>query len=113
MKHRLLRFLPAFTLLAAFGCSNEAGPAVAVNPATLYTQMCARCHGEDGKGDPVLKQSMPVRDFTHPEFRARATVDDIERIIMSGKNMMPSFGSNLSGPKIQAIAGHVKRLAEK
>jgi mono/diheme cytochrome c family protein len=99
--------------LLAAGCSNEAGPAIAVNPATLYTQMCARCHGEDGKGDPQLKLTMPVRDFTNPEFRQRATVDSIEMVIMTGRNQMPAFGSNLSAPKIQAIAGHVKRLAEK
>jgi mono/diheme cytochrome c family protein len=99
--------------LSLVACGNEAGPAIPVNPALLYTQMCARCHGEDGKGDPELKKTMPVRDFTHPEFRARATADDIERVIMTGKNQMPAFGSNLSGPKIQAIAGHVKRLGAR
>ncbi len=83
---------------------------MAVDPAVLYGQSCARCHGVDGKGDPQIRQQMPVRDFTDPAFRARAATGELERVIMAGKNQMPSFGGALSQPKIQALAGYVKRL---
>ena len=56
------------------GCNTggDAGPAMAVEPAAIYAQMCARCHGADGRGDPELKKTMPVRDFHDPAFqRAR------------------------------------------
>ena len=44
----------------------------------IYAQMCARCHGADGRGDPEIKKTMPnVRDFHDPAFRARATTDAI------------------------------------
>jgi mono/diheme cytochrome c family protein len=98
----------------AAGCGNDAGPAMPIDPAVLYTQMCTRCHGQDGRGDAVLMKTMPtLRPFSDPEVRARLRTDDIERIIMTGKNQMPSFGAQLSGPKIQAVAGHVKRLGLK
>jgi mono/diheme cytochrome c family protein len=100
-------------LLAACEATNHAGPAMPVDPAALYAQNCARCHGADGRGDPELKKTMPVRDFADPEFRARANNQEIERIIMAGRNQMPAFGEMLSGPKIQSLTGYVRRLGGK
>ena len=107
--------LLALPLLLAAGCTTtDAGPALPVDPAVIYAQMCARCHGIDGHVDPQLKQTMPtMRDFSDPEFRARVKNDDIEQVIMAGKNQMPPFGGALSLPKIQALTGHVKRLSRK
>jgi mono/diheme cytochrome c family protein len=103
--------LPAL-LLAVAGCSsNDAGPAVAVDPAAVYGQMCARCHGADGKGDPEIKKMMPVRDFTDPAFQAIAKTDMVERVIMGGRGQMPAFGGTMSTLKIQSLAGYVRRLA--
>jgi mono/diheme cytochrome c family protein len=94
-------------------CTNDAGPAVAVDPVVIYTQMCARCHGVDGRGDATLKATMPtLRDFSDPVMRGM-TNDQIEQVIMSGKNQMPAFGSLLSLPKLQTLTGYVKRLGAK
>jgi mono/diheme cytochrome c family protein len=113
MKPSLLAAL--LSLLLAAGCTTtDAGPAVPVDPAVIYAQMCARCHGIDGHGDPQMKQTMPtMRDFSDPEIRTRVTNDDIEQVIMAGKNQMPGFGGALSLPKIQALTGHVRRLGGK
>src|SRR5579863_1445806 len=72
----------------AAGCSNDAGPAVPVDPAVMYAQNCARCHGADGKGDPDLKKTLPVRDFSVPLFLVKAQPDDLARTIMAGKGQM-------------------------
>jgi mono/diheme cytochrome c family protein len=94
------------------GCAGEdAGPAVPIDPAVMYAQTCARCHGLDGRGDPEIRKTMPnVRDFHDPEFQARAKTDDIARTIMAGKGQMPAFGAGLSLPKIQSLSGYVRRL---
>jgi mono/diheme cytochrome c family protein len=92
------------------GCSNDAGPAVPVDPAVMYAQNCARCHGADGRGDPELKKTLPVRDFSDPVFLAKAQTDDLVRTIMAGKGQMPAFGASLSLPKIQSLSGYVRRL---
>lgn len=98
--------------LAGGGCSvnDDAGPAVPVDTSVIYAQMCARCHGADGRGDPELKKTMPVRDFHDPAFRARASTDEIVRVMMAGRGQMPAFAQNLSLPKMQALSGYVQRL---
>lgn len=98
--------------LAPLACSsNQAGPAHPVDPVTLYGQMCTRCHGADGRGDAEMRKTMPtIRDFGDPELRQRS-VEEIEGVIMGGRNLMPGFGASLSRPKIQHLGGYVRRLA--
>ena len=112
---RRSRFLFAGAALAAWlsacSSSNEAGPAHPVDPVALYGQMCARCHGVDGRGDAEMKKTMPtIRDFGDPELRNRS-VEEMEGVIMAGRNLMPGFGAALSRPKIQHLGGYVRRLA--
>lgn len=110
---RLAALLLTAGTFAATGCSSpgdDPGPALPVEPAALYAQMCARCHGADGRGDPELKKTLPVRDFSDATFQAKASTDEIARTIMAGKNQMPAFGGLLSPPKIQSLSGFVKRL---
>lgn len=89
---------------------DDPGPAMPVDPAALYAQMCVRCHGVDGRGDAEMKKTMAVRDFSNPEFQARAASEDLARTIMAGKGQMPAFGGLLSTPKIQSLSGFVRRL---
>ena len=114
-QRRLLAVLVAALGLAG-GCTSpgdDPGLPVAVDPAVIYAQMCARCHGADGRGDPQIRQQLPVRDFSDPVFQARASNDDVARVIMAGKGQMPSFGGMLSQPKIQSLSGYVRRLGKK
>lgn len=115
MKDRRLSsgFWVTLVVLGA-GCGNpsEAGPRMPVDPAVLYGQMCARCHGADGRGDAEMMKTIPgIRDFSSPEFRA-SNPETMEQVIMAGKNQMPGFGASLSRPKIQHLAGYVRRLGE-
>jgi mono/diheme cytochrome c family protein len=118
---RLLRALGAVVLggfvVGGFaGCTSpgdDPGQPIPVDPAVIYAQMCARCHGADGRGDAQIRQQLPVRDFSDPVFQARATNEEIQRVIMAGKNQMPSFGGMLSQPKIQSLSGYVRRLGKK
>jgi mono/diheme cytochrome c family protein len=107
----------AFVALAAVAspaCStnDDVGIAMPVDPAVMYAQNCARCHGANGRGDPEIKKTLPVRDFSDPEFQARAQTDDLVRVIMAGKGQMPAFGASLSLPKIQSLSGYVRRLGK-
>jgi mono/diheme cytochrome c family protein len=89
---------------------DDPGPAIPVDSAAIYAQMCVRCHGVDGRGDPELKKTLPVRDLSDAGFQARMSSEEIARTIMAGKNQMPAFGGLLSVPKIQSLSGFVKRL---
>lgn len=103
-------------LFGGLGCTSpgdDPGLPVAVDPAVIYAQMCARCHGIDGRGDAQMRKQLPVRDFSDPVFQARASNEDVQRVIMAGKGQMPSFGGMLSQPKIQSLSGYVRRLGKK
>ena len=111
-----MQLVLAAVLGLAAGCTSpgdDPGLPVAVDPGVIYAQMCARCHGADGRGDPQIRQQLPVRDFSDPAFQARASNDDVARVIMAGKGQMPSFGGMLSQPKIQSLSGYVRRLGKK
>lgn len=110
-----MRRLVALLVLAGACSSPAGGPGVPrpVEPAALYAQNCARCHGPDGKGIAALRESLPaLRDLTAPDVKARSSAE-LERVIMTGRNQMPSFGGQLSPPKIQAVVGYVRELGAK
>ena len=110
----VLALLAVAGTLTASGCDapGRAGPAAAVDPRALYGQNCARCHGADGRGDPEMKKSMPtIRDFSDPTFRAMSH-EQMEQVIMAGRNLMPGFGAALSRPKVQHLGGYARRLGE-
>ena len=96
--------------VAACTTGDDPGPAQAIDPAVIYAQMCARCHGMDGRGDAEIKKTMQVRNFHDPGFQVRATTEEIVRVVMAGKGQMPAFGASLSLPKMQALSGYVRRL---
>ena len=106
----LLAGVAAAVTVASCTTGDDPGPAQAVDPLVVYGQMCARCHGVDGRGDPEIRKTMAVRDFHDPAFRVRATTDEIVRTLMAGKGQMPAFGGSLSLPKMQALSGYVRRL---
>ena len=86
-------------LVGACSNSNDAGPAVAVDPAALYSQNCARCHGPDGRGDPEMKKTMPtIRDFSDPMFRAR-NADEVAQVIMAGRTSPSGWPEVLPEPR--------------
>jgi len=101
--------LTSAALLGA--CRQEAGPISAVSPVELYDQMCIRCHGANGKGDPTIAQTMPVKDLTSPEVK-EIGAERLGQIIMAGQNQMPAFGNALTPRKIQALVGYILKLGE-
>jgi mono/diheme cytochrome c family protein len=107
-----LAFVTLAAVLAGAGCTtgDDPGPPVPVDPGVIYAQMCARCHGNDGRGDAEIKKTLPVRNFHDPVFQQKATTDEIVRVVMAGKGQMPAFGASLSVPKMQALSGYVRRL---
>ncbi len=64
--------------------------------APVFRQNCSGCHGTDGGGTGIAPTLKAVND---PAL--------VERIVKSGKGLMPSFASRLSGPQINAVAEYV------
>jgi mono/diheme cytochrome c family protein len=81
--------------------------------AALYRANCARCHGEDGKGDRRSIGLYPNLDLTASPLaragpRGRGA---IARRISEGYGAMPGFGNRLDAEELRSLTDYVPRLA--
>ena len=80
---------------------------------TLFNETCARCHGEDGRGETRLGEMLGAPNFTDEKFWKEEKGD--ERFITSitnGKDGMPAFGKKLSKEEISALLVYVRRFSK-
>ena len=111
-------------ILTVMLCAWQARPApqekgVAENKesaqtAEMFKDRCARCHGEDGRGQTVIGQMVGAPNFTdetwwNEEKGERRFV----RTITEGKGEMPAFGKKLTRSEIRALAAYVKTFRKK
>ena len=76
-----------------------------------FNEKCARCHGEDGRGETPSGDTLGVPNFTDEKFWKEEKGD--ERFINSitnGKEAMPAFGKKLSKQEISALVVYVRRF---
>ena len=79
----------------------QSGPnAPAAKGERVFVQICAPCHGPERKGNPA--QNVP----SLLEVGKKLSLDDIVRLLGTGRGMMPSFGF-LSEPQKQSLAGFI------
>ena len=77
--------------------------------AELFKDRCARCHGEDGRGQTVIGRMVGAPDFTKEGWWDEEKDERrFVRSIAEGKGEMPAFGKKLSRPEIKALAAYVK-----
>ncbi len=76
--------------------ANIATPAVG---KTIYESKCTNCHGTDGK-----MGMSGAKDLTQYAM----TPEQKLAIVKTGKNVMPSFSSQLTEEQIKAVADYVK-----
>ena len=94
------------------GPSHGTGPSNAQpsadDPAVIYRNQCAMCHGNTGKGDGISAGALTVkpRNYSDPKWQASVTDDDIKKtIVLGGKGVgknpsMPDFPSLQNKPEV-------------
>jgi mono/diheme cytochrome c family protein len=75
----------------------------------LFREKCARCHGEDGRGQTVIGRMVGAPNFTdehwwNEEKNERRFVHSVTE----GKGEMPPFGKKLTRTEIKALAAYVR-----
>ena len=97
-------------LLAIPVLSARAGDAKA-----LYAKDCAKCHGEDGKGQTKMGQKLGIKDYSDAKVQAALTDDQIKKAIKEGVTdkegkvvMKPTEG--LTDDEIKALVAKVRSL---
>jgi len=89
--------------------------AFAVDTATTWTEVCAKCHGADGKGDTKMGHKLSISDLTDPKVQAKFTDEEAFKSIKSGRTddkgkttMKPAEG--VTDADITALVAYVRAL---
>ena len=100
---------PAAGLLAAvLAC----GPPDPFTPEAGYGYYCARCHGDDGAGDPRAVALNPKLDLVASEMVLRGDRELVRDRILQGKGAMPGFEKKLTPEEVEDLVDYTFELAE-
>jgi mono/diheme cytochrome c family protein len=97
-----------FLILASSALSTHGAEA-----AANWTEHCAKCHGEDGKGDTKSGRKLDIADLTKADVQAKFTDAEAMKAVKEGVKdkggklaMKPIEG--LSDPEIKALIAIVR-----
>jgi len=80
-----------------------------------YDKMCKSCHGVDGAGNEakakMLKLDPAKLNLGRPEG-ASLTKDDLKKIILEGKDKMPSYAKKLTAAEVDPVVDLTAELAK-
>ena len=80
-----------------------------------WDNLCAKCHGADGKGDTKMGAKLGCKDFTDAKVQADIKDDAAAKAIKGGlkstddKTLMKPFDS-LSDEEVKALVAYVRGL---
>jgi len=118
IRSTILCAIGVFALLTIFGCQDEprkSDAELGLNPTQaigrhVFDANCARCH------EPYSKRGLhgpSLHDVYKKQYLPSgmpANDDRITEVIVRGRAKMPSFGSTLSDPQINALLAYLKTL---
>jgi mono/diheme cytochrome c family protein len=93
----------AALVFAALGAYGVAVYAADKHPSDEFLQYCAKCHGEDGKGETPKGKQLKARNFTDEQFQAEESDTELIESVTKGKEDMPPFGKKLSKEQIESL----------
>jgi len=79
----------------------------------VYTRMCSRCHGAEGKGDGTAATA-PVPDLTDAKWDYGASDGEMFAVIHDGVSAdMDGYAGRLSDTDIWNVVNYVRSVAAK
>lgn len=103
------------TLIAlAFACAALTA-AHAADAASNWTDKCAKCHGQDGKGETKMGRKLSISDFTDAKVQATFTDEEAFNAMKrgltdnKGKTTMKAI-EGLSDEDMKALVPYVRSL---
>ncbi|HQY58524.1 MAG: cytochrome c [Nitrospira sp.] len=98
-------------LVAAVGSGSFAAGGNAAKGKVLYTNLCIRCHGVEGKGDAHMKFSPPVADLSAPATQEKLDAALMKAIHDGRKDTaMGAWKFVLSDEEIRDVTAYVRVL---
>jgi mono/diheme cytochrome c family protein len=102
-------------ILAAVLGFTAAISASAADAKENWDNLCAKCHGADGKGQTKIGQKLGVKDFTDAKIQADLKDDAATKALKEGlkdadgKTLMKPFDT-LTDDEIKALVAYVRGL---
>src|ERR1039457_3745410 len=100
-------------ILAAVLGVASAMTASAADTKEIWAKSCAKCHGEDGKGQTKMGQKLNIKDFTDAKVQEAFKDEEAFKSVKEGKKdkddkilMKPAEG--LSDDEIKALVAYVR-----
>lgn len=90
-------------LLSALLGSAACGPREPLPAPEAYERFCARCHGDDGRGDPKAVRLNPGLDLVRSEMVAEGDRELVRERIAEGKGAMPGLERKLVPGELEAL----------
>ena len=101
-----------FVLIVAAGLAAGL-TAKAADAKENWTSHCAKCHGEDGKGETKMGKKAGCKDYTSAKVQDELKDDKAIKAIKEGmkegdKEVMKPFAEKLSDDEIKALVAHLR-----
>lgn len=90
------------TALAALSAGCGAREPLA--PSVVYGKVCARCHGDDGRGVPRELAEHPEVNLLVSDMLAAGDRQAVAERIRHGRGRMPAFEDDLTTEEIDTLA---------
>jgi len=80
---------------------------------TIWGAKCAKCHGDDGKGQKAMGKKLGCKDYTDPAVQAKFTDADATKVIKEGfkdpdgKTLMKAQ-EGLSDDDVKALIAYIR-----
>ncbi len=75
----------------------------------MFEQSCRKCHGADGKGDPLRATFPSIPDFTNRQWQQNTSKAQLTASILEGKSThMPAFRSKLGNAQVDELVAYVR-----
>lgn len=101
--------------LAGFVLALVAGTAKAAPASENWENLCASCHGEDGKAETKTGKKLKLRDYTDAAVQAELKDEEMLKAItdgvkIDGKEKMKAFKEEISADEIKDLVAFVRKF---